>query len=292
MHRSNLIPEEYVDSDTGKLMEDPVRVVVNGKIKIIDRTTLPADFTQFTICGALKTEIQLWKKTNFVNTIKPSQQGMYSQPNTEYDYLLKLKLLGDSGVGKTSLIQRFVDNTFKDSFINALPREEFGIKKINTMGYDVKLQIWDTPRQERFSTIASNHMRGAHGVIIIFDLTNVDSFINLSKYIDDVRYSYAENTQIIIVGSKCDLLSERKIDEEEVREFVESLHDRTIKGPYIISAKENIGVNEIFEEMAKLYLCKIDIKPRMVEEKISSSSEKISSSSLGKKPGSDGCNIL
>eukprot|EP00397_Hematodinium_sp_SG-2012_P055492 GEMP01067782.1.p1 GENE.GEMP01067782.1~~GEMP01067782.1.p1 ORF type:complete len:243 (+),score=21.20 GEMP01067782.1:73-801(+) len=112
--------------------------------------------------------------------------------NPEYDYLFKLLLIGDSGVGKSCLLLRFADNTYTESYISTIG-VDFKIRTIEQEGKVVKLQIWDTAGQERFRTITSSYYRGAHGIIIVYDVTDRESFNNVKHWIEQIgRYFVPE----------------------------------------------------------------------------------------------------
>ena len=98
--------------------------------------------------------------------------------NTEYDYLFKLLIIGDSGVGKSCLLLRFAEGTYTDSYISTIG-VDFKIHTVNLDGKVVKLQIWDTAGQERFRTITSSYYRGAHGIIVVYDVTDQETFSEL-----------------------------------------------------------------------------------------------------------------
>ena len=98
----------------------------------------------------------------------------------DHDHLFKLLIIGDSGVGKSSLLVRFADNTFSGNYITTIG-VDFKIRTIEINGERVKLQIWDTAGQERFRTITSTYYRGTHGVIVVYDVTSGDSFANVKR---------------------------------------------------------------------------------------------------------------
>lgn len=129
------------------------------------------------------------------------------------DRLYKILIIGDSGVGKTSILNRFSTDTFNESFISTIG-VDFKIKKINVNGTDVKLQVWDTAGQERFRTITSSYYRGAHGIIIVFDVSDRESFLNVDHWIKEIdSFCVNRNIQKILIGNKIDL--ERKVTHEE-----------------------------------------------------------------------------
>merc|ERR1712159_656276 len=105
-----------------------------------------------------------------------------SKMNPEYDYLFKLLLIGDSGVGKSCLLFRFADDTYQESYISTIG-VDFKIRTVELEGKTIKLQIWDTAGQERFRTITSSYYRGAHGIIVVYDVTDQESFNNVKTWL-------------------------------------------------------------------------------------------------------------
>mmetsp|Transcript_17172 Transcript_17172/g.19145 ORF Transcript_17172/g.19145 Transcript_17172/m.19145 type:complete len:212 (-) Transcript_17172:140-775(-) len=154
---------------------------------------------------------------------------------------VKLLLLGEIGVGKTSLIVRFVDGEFVEETptigMDAKERE------VDLNEVKVKARIWDTGGQERFSTITASFYRGADVVIVVFDLTNEDTFDKLHYWIDQVRKFGRESTQLLICGHKLDLSAERIISEDDAKEKADSLGYSYVEA----SAKEDKNVELVFK---------------------------------------------
>eukprot|EP01120_Amphizonella_sp_Union-15-10_P013387 TRINITY_DN619_c0_g1_i1.p1 TRINITY_DN619_c0_g1~~TRINITY_DN619_c0_g1_i1.p1 ORF type:complete len:206 (-),score=43.35 TRINITY_DN619_c0_g1_i1:102-719(-) len=173
--------------------------------------------------------------------------------NPEYDYLFKLLLIGDSGVGKSSLLLRFADNTFTESFISTIG-VDFKIRTIEIDNMTVKLQIWDTAGQERFRTITSSYYRGAHGIIVVYDITNQETFNNVQKWLQEIDRYACENVHKLLVGNKCDLVNERKVPLETAREFAEQLNLIFLE----TSAKNSTNVEEAFMKMAQAIKSKLE----------------------------------
>ena len=107
----------------------------------------------------------------------------------EYDYVFKLVLIGDSGVGKSCLLLRFADDTYTESHISTIG-VDFKIRTIQLDGKTIKLQIWDTAGQERFRTITSSYYRGAHGIIVVYDTTDSETFEHVKTWLHEIeRYA-------------------------------------------------------------------------------------------------------
>ena len=127
---------------------------------------------------------------------------------TEYDYLFKVLLIGNSGVGKSSLLLRFADDVFNDNFMPTIG-VDFKIRTIDVDQKTIKLQIWDTAGQERFKTITSSYYKGAHGIIVTYDITDRESFSKVSEWMSEVDKHASENISRILVGDKKDLEDQR-----------------------------------------------------------------------------------
>jgi len=117
--------------------------------------------------------------------------------SSSYDLLIKLLIIGDSGVGKSCMLLRFVDDSYTSSFITTIGID-FKIKTIELDGKRVKLQIWDTAGQERFRTITTAYYRGAMGLLLVYDVTNDDSFRNVTNWSRNVDQHAAENVDRLL----------------------------------------------------------------------------------------------
>ena len=159
---------------------------------------------------------------------------------------LKILILGDSSVGKTSLLLKYCDGYFPTVYVATIG-VEYKIKPIIVNGTNINLQIWDTAGQERFRSITQNFLKGADGIIYVYDITNKHSFDNLRMWIRQSEES-AEGFKKIIVGNKSDLEGERVVQKESLKKFCD---EKNIKG-LEASAKLGIKVNDIFENLAKM----------------------------------------
>jgi Ras-related protein Rab-1A len=154
-----------------------------------------------------------------------SLQGKTSaQPNDKgYDYLFKLLLIGDSGVGKSCALLRFADNTFfENSYISTIG-VDFKIRTLNVGGKTVKLQIWDTSGQERFRTITSSYYRGAHGILVFYDTTDQVSFNNVKQWLQEIDRYACDTVNKMLIGAKSDLVSQKAVDTNQAQDFADSL---------------------------------------------------------------------
>ena len=140
----------------------------------------------------------------------------------EYDYLFKLLLIGDSGVGKSCLLLRFADNTYTENYISTIG-VDFKIRTIEINGKRIKLQLWDTAGQERFKTITSSYYRGAHGIIVVYDVTDQSSFDNVKQWLNEIDRFACENVNKLLVGNKCDLSMRKVVDYKIGKEFADGM---------------------------------------------------------------------
>jgi len=140
--------------------------------------------------------------------------------NPEYDYLFKLLLIGDSGVGKSCLLLRFADDTYTESYISTIG-VDFKIRTIELDGKTVKLQIWDTAGQERFRAITRGYYRGAVGALIVFDITKQVSFRNVEKWLQELKQHAFDDIVIMLVGNKSDLRQAREVPTDEAKKFAQ-----------------------------------------------------------------------
>ena len=164
----------------------------------------------------------------------------------DYDYLFKLVLIGDSGVGKSCLLLRFADDSFTDSYISTIG-VDFRFRTVNIDMKTVKLQIWDTAGQERFRTITSAYYRGAHGIIMVYDVTNHESFEHVDEWLSEVNRHASDSTLKLLVGNKADLSDDKKVSSQEAEKFAQTLGISFLE----TSAKNATNVEAAFLTMAK-----------------------------------------
>ncbi|WVQ77485.1 GTP-binding protein ypt1 [Cryptococcus sp. DSM 104548] len=170
----------------------------------------------------------------------------------EYDYLFKLLLIGDSGVGKSCLLLRFADDTYTESYISTIG-VDFKIRTIELEGKTVKLQIWDTAGQERFRTITSSYYRGAHGIIVVYDVTDRDTYTNVKQWLQEIDRYAVEGVNKLLVGNKSDLATKKVVEYAEAKSFADELGIPFLE----TSAKNATNVEQAFLTMSK------QIKDRM-----------------------------
>ncbi|OMJ65459.1 hypothetical protein SteCoe_38174 [Stentor coeruleus] len=169
----------------------------------------------------------------------------------EYDYLIKVVLIGDAAVGKSSLLLKYIDGTFDDTYVCTIG-VDFKIKSLILDTKRIKLQVWDTAGQERFKPITKCYFRGSHGCVVLFDITNKQSYNNVRLWIKDYQENNtvdsAEN--IVIIGNKADKEDDRQVTVEEGLFLAESVNASYLE----TSAKSGEGVGEAFESIAKVVL--------------------------------------
>lgn len=176
----------------------------------------------------------------------------------DYDYLIKLLLIGDSGVGKSCLLLRFAEDSFTSSFITTIGID-FKIKKVLIDGKWVKLQIWDTAGQERFRTITSAYYRGAMGILLVYDVTDEASFTNIRNWMKNIEQHASDNVVKVLVGNKSDMdESKRAVSYSRGQ----ALADEFKLQFFETSAKNNINVDQVFQSIARDIMMRLrDVAP-------------------------------
>ena len=177
---------------------------------------------------------------------------MSSSPDNEsYELLFKLVLVGDTCVGKTNIMKKYITNSF-DIGSKSTVGVEFGSKILKIKDKQIKAQIWDTAGQERYKSITSAYYRGAKGAFVVYDITNKNSFQSVDKWIKDLKTNGDEKIIIILIGNKNDLENERQIKKEEgelkAKELeIGFMETSALTGNNVIEAFELL-LNEIYEK--------------------------------------------
>ncbi|XP_053191473.1 ras-related protein Rab-15 [Scomber japonicus] len=167
----------------------------------------------------------------------------------QYDFLFRLLMLGDSGVGKTCMLRRFTESEFDPSHISTIG-VDFKMKTLEIDGIKVRVQIWDTAGQERYQTITKQYYRRAQGIIFVYDITNEPSYLHIAKWISDVEEYAPEKVQRILVGNKSD---------EEPMRRVTKTEGSKLAGHYGMdffetSASSSSNISESFTRVTELVL--------------------------------------
>jgi Ras-related protein Rab-1A len=202
-----------------------------------------------------------------------------------YDHLFKILLVGEPGTGKSCLLIRFSDNTFAETYISTIGVDFVSlyifflcfasysltmsyfvlfsyfqkIKSIELKDKNLKLQMWDTAGQERFRTITSSYYRGAHGIILCFDLSSRGSFDKLEDWLREIARHAAHDIAIVLCGLKVDLVEQRSVSNTEVQAFAAKHKLKYMEA----STKEDTGVGEVFMEVSSQILDRQSQSPKV-----------------------------
>ena len=172
-----------------------------------------------------------------------------SNNSSNYQYIFKLILIGNSGVGKSCILQRYMKHTFQETYKCTIG-VDFLMKSLIINGKTVKLQLWDTAGQEKYKSMVSSYYRGANVALIIFDLTNHISFDALPSWIENYYKNGPEQKNIILIGNKKDLEVERQVTQEEAETFAETNNMIYFE----TSAKDGENIDYVFNYAAEKLL--------------------------------------
>ncbi|OMJ66015.1 hypothetical protein SteCoe_37297 [Stentor coeruleus] len=179
------------------------------------------------------------------------------------DSLFKLLIIGDSGVGKSCFLLQFIEGDFKEDH-NVTIGVEYGAKTVTIAGKQIKLQIWDTAGQESFRAITRSFYRNANGVILMYDLTRLESFENLEDWLREIRLNSDPEVVVYLVGNMLDLADEeREVETSAAEKFA---NDKKLDGFIEASAKTAEHVAEVFIKVAEV-LYKKKVERQMAEPK-------------------------
>ncbi|KAL0335293.1 UNVERIFIED_CONTAM: Ras-related protein RABA2a [Sesamum calycinum] len=194
---------------------------------------------------------------------------MARRPDEDYDYLFKVVLIGDSGVGKSNLLSRFTRNEFcleSKSTIGV----EFATRTLQVEGRTVKAQIWDTAGQERYRAITSAYYRGALGALLVYDVTKPTTFDNVSRWLKELRDHADSNIVIMLIGNKTDLKHLRAVATEDAQGFAEKeglsfIETSALEATNVEKAFQTI-LSEIYRIISKKSLTSDELAPTSIKE--------------------------
>ena len=186
------------------------------------------------------------------------------------DYKLKVVVVGDSGVGKTNLIKRFVTNTFSANS-KATVGVEFISKSYRINDQVFKIEIWDTAGQERYKSITAAYYKGAKGALIVYDTTQKTSFENIDKWMSEIKEKSSKDMKLMIIGNKIDLKDERQVETDEALAKAQTLDAPIME----TSALDATNVKEAFYDLLKEMYKEVKKKLDVVESQAESGNDGI-----------------
>ena len=167
-------------------------------------------------------------------------------PEAKEDFKIKIVVVGDSGVGKTNLIKRFISNEFSEN-IKATIGVEFMSKTYRINKHLFKIEIWDTAGQERYKSITAVYYKGAKGALVVYDTTDQTTFDNIDKWMQEIKDKTSKDIKLMIIGNKIDLKEEREVKNEEALKKAQSFGIPLME----TSALDTTNVKEAFNDLLK-----------------------------------------
>ena len=171
---------------------------------------------------------------------------------SEYSYLFKFIVIGDSAVGKSCLLLQFTDQRFKSEH-DVTIGVEFGARTVNVSGEQVKLQVWDTAGQESFRSITRAYYRGSAAALLVFDITNRTSFESIGHWLKEAQQNTSPQVTVMMVGNKMDLADQRQVSVEEAQRFAQANGMEYVEA----SAKTALNVDKCFMDPAARIMANI-----------------------------------
>ncbi|XP_076944288.1 ras-related protein Rab2BV-like [Bidens hawaiensis] len=189
---------------------------------------------------------------------------MAGRVDHEYDYLYKIVLVGDSGVGKSNILSRFTRNEFSLESKSTIG-VEFATRTLEVDGKTIKAQIWDTAGQERYRAITSAYYRGAVGALLVYDITKKSTFDNLQRWLHELREHTDANIFLMMAGNKSDLSHCRAVSEQDGQSFAEK------EGLLFLetSALESYNIEKGFQTVLTDIYRVVSMKALVAEEAVS-----------------------
>ena len=164
--------------------------------------------------------------------------------SNNYELLYKIIIIGDTCVGKSNILSRYLKDEFREDSKSTVG-VELGTKFLKVKDVGTKIQIWDTAGQERYRSITSSYYKGSHGCFIVYDITSEISFENVDKWYQQAQKEASKDVSIILVGNKCDLEDQRKVSKEKGEEKAKQFNIPFFE----TSALSKIKIDDIFNEM-------------------------------------------
>ena len=174
----------------------------------------------------------------------------------------KVLLLGDSIVGKTCILMRFTEGTFPEIHMSTVGLD-YRVKQMTLEnGQSAKVCIWDTAGQERFRAITKNYYKGAHGIMLIYDVTRQETYLNVRNWLTQIKENASDKATIFLIGNKCDDVEGRQVSTEEGKKVADDYKITFIE----TSAKNDINISSTFEELVKQIYQKVGtLEPKQVQ---------------------------
>ena len=168
---------------------------------------------------------------------------MFEEGDKNVEILYKVLLLGDWSVGKTCLLMRYMENTFTEIHLSTIGIDS-KIKIVNLKeGLEAKIQIWDTAGQERYKTISKSYIKGANGILLVYDVTQRDSFEGIKNWVKQIKDLVSSRVNVVLIGNKIDLVNQREVKTEEGEQLGKEFNYQFFE----TTAKDGININEAFE---------------------------------------------